>query len=167
MTLTIADMKNAKTKNRSYKLKDAYGLFLQVSAAGTKSWRFKFRHGGKERLFSFGRYPDVGFAAARLARDDARRLLLDGKDPLLEKKRDKQRKREAAEATFRKLADEWLLDNPPFWSQSNASRVRHRFDRDLYPAFGPTPVGMIESSDILRASGYRGPRIYRNRQASP
>lgn len=151
MTLTIADIKNAKIKDRTYKLTDAHGLFLQVSPVGTKSWRFRYRHGGKERLLSFGRYPQIGLAAARVARDDARDLLLEGKDPVLEKRRERQRKLDAAEATFRRVADEWLSDHAPLWSLSNATRVRNRFERDLYPVFGSTPIGMIESSDILRA----------------
>ncbi len=141
MTLTIADIKNAKIKDRTYKLTDSHGLFLQVSPAGTKSWRFKYRHGGKERLLSFGRYPQIGLAAARVARDDARDLLLEGKDPVLEKRRERQRKLDAAEATFRRVADEWLSDHAPLWSLSNATRVRNRFERDLYPVFGSTPIG--------------------------
>lgn len=72
MTLTIADVKNPKTKDRSYKLNDAQGLFLQISPAGTKPWRHKYHHGGKERLLSLGRYPDMGLVSGRVARDEER-----------------------------------------------------------------------------------------------
>src|SRR6185295_19289290 len=108
MTLTIADVKNAKPGTRSYKLNDAKGLFLQVSPAGTKAWRFKYRFDGKEKLLSLGRYPHLGLAAARLAQEDARRLILEGKDPVVEKKRARQAQLDASEATFRRLGDEWL-----------------------------------------------------------
>ena len=99
---------------------------------------------------SLGRYPDVGLAAARLARDDARRLVLDGKDPAREKKRKRQDDLDSTRATFRKLGSEWLADHEPLWSVANASRVRHRFERDVYPAFGQRPIGDIESTDILK-----------------
>ena len=86
LTLTSSDVKNAKIRGRDYKLTDSNGLFLYVSSAGTKSCRYRDRHRGQEKTLSLGRYPEVGLAAARLARDDARRLVLDGKDPAREKK---------------------------------------------------------------------------------
>lgn len=150
LTLTSSDVKSAKIRACDYKLTDSNGLFLFVSSAGTKSWRYRYRHRGQEKMLSLGRYPDVGLAAARLARDDARRLVLDGKDPAWEKKRKRQDDLDAARATFRKLGDEWLAEHEPLWSAANASRVRHRFERDVYPAFGQRPIGEIESTDILR-----------------
>lgn len=150
MTLTIADVKNAKARPQTYKLSDSRGLFLQVSPTGAKLWRYKFRYAGKERLLCLGNYPDMGLAAARLAHDDARRLVLDGRNPALEKQRERQALIDASAATFRKLGDEWLADNEPRWSPPNAKRVRNRLERDLYPAIGNLPVGQIESTDILR-----------------
>jgi len=150
MTLTSNDVKNARIRPQNYKLTDSNGLFLEVSTFGTKSWRYRYRHRGQEKTLSLGRYPDVGLAAARLARDDARRQVLEGKDPAWEKKRKRQDDLDAAQATFRKLGDEWLVEHEPLWSAANASRVRHRFERDVYPAFGQRPIGEIESTDILR-----------------
>lgn len=150
MTLSSTDVKNAKPTRQNYKLTDANGLSLQISRFGTKTWHYRYRHRGKEKVLTLGRYPDVGLAAARIARDEARRLVLEGKDPSWERKRKRQDDLDAASATFRKLGDEWLVEHEPLWSQSNAARVRHRFERDVYPAFGQVPIGDIESTDILR-----------------
>jgi integrase len=151
MTLTVADVKNAETLGRNYKLADGKGLFLFVTSGGTKSWRFKYRFGRKEKLLTLGQYPDVGLAAARVLHEDARRLIRDGKDPVLEAQRKRDAEIDAANATFRKLATEWLADQEDLWSPANAYRVRSRIERDLYPAFGHRPIGDIDSAMILRA----------------
>ncbi|ATI80035.1 tyrosine-type recombinase/integrase [Sphingobium yanoikuyae] len=151
MPLTITEVKNAKAGNSDYKLADSNGLYLNVSKAGGKTWRFKYRVGVKEKSLTLGRYPLMGLVAARDAHHEARKLLAEGTDPAKEKQKAKLTKAEAARATFRKVADEWLADQEPTWSISNAKRVRNRFERDLYPSFGKIPIGEIESLSILRA----------------
>jgi len=150
MTLTTLEAKNAKPAGRNYKLTDSRGLYLHVTVAGTKSWRFKYHYGRKEKMLTFGRYPDVGLVAARERADNARRLLREGKDPGFEAQRIKRAQIDAAEATFRKLAEMWLKDHAPLWSTANAVRVRNRIERDLYPEFGNMPIGNIDSVMILR-----------------
>lgn len=127
------------------------GFFFYVTAAGGKFWRYRYRIGPKEKTLALGRYPEVGLVAAREAHSAARKLVSEGKDPTLEKQKTKIARIEAAKMTFRKMADEWLADQEPIWSISNAKRVRHRFERDLYPLFGNHPIGQIESTSILRA----------------
>lgn len=150
MKLTNQGVKIAPILNRSYKIADGNGLYLLVSPTGNKTWRYKYRLGKKECALGLGKYPDVGLSAARLAHAEARAAQQEGKDPALEKKREKHGLLHAQDATFRKFADEWLTDHTPLWSPSNAKRVRNRLERDLYPAFGSTPIGAIDSSDILR-----------------
>ena len=151
MTLTTLEVKNAKPASRNYKLTDSRGLYLLVTVAGAKSWRFKYHYGRKEKMLTFGRYPDVGLVAARERADNARRLLREGKDPGFEAQRIKRAQIDAAEATFRKLAEMWLKGHAPLWSTANAVRVRNRIERDLYPQFGNMPIGNIDSVMILRA----------------
>ena len=56
MPLTDRQIKNAKPAAKAYKLADGGGLYLQVTPAGGKLWRLKYRVGGKEKLFSIGKY---------------------------------------------------------------------------------------------------------------
>jgi|EP00456_Euglypha_rotunda_P015766 hypothetical protein len=136
MPLTITDIKNAKPARSDYKLADSGGLYLLVSKAGGRTWRFKYRVGVVEKAITLGRYPELGLVAARDAHHEARKLLAEGKDPAAEKKKVKLAKVEASKATFRKFGNEWFLDQEPIWSVSNFKRVRHRLERDLYPLFG-------------------------------
>ena len=63
------------------KLFDGAGLYLLVNFNGSKLWRFKYRYQGKEKLLSFGRYPEVSLDNARVMRSDAQQILEDGLDP--------------------------------------------------------------------------------------
>lgn len=70
MSLTDATLKNAKAKDKPYKLFDSGGLFILVHSNGSKYWRFKYRFEGKEKLLSLGKYPKVKLKEAREALGD-------------------------------------------------------------------------------------------------
>ena len=65
MKLTDTTCKNAKPKERAYKLFDGHGLFLNVTKTGKRYWRLKYRWHGKEKLLALGVYPEVTLAEAR------------------------------------------------------------------------------------------------------
>ncbi len=72
MPLTDIKIRSAKPRTKTFKLFDSGGLYLEVSPAGGKWWRWKYRFAGKEKRLAFGVYPDVTLKAAREKRDDAR-----------------------------------------------------------------------------------------------
>ena len=80
MPLTDTQIRNAKPRNKAYKLSDFGGLFLLLNTGGSKLWRFKYRMHGKEKLLSIGEYPDVGLLDARRIKDEARSALAEGRD---------------------------------------------------------------------------------------
>ena len=81
MPLTSTAVSNAKPRTKPVKLFDERGLYLEVSPAGGKWWRLKYRFGGKEKRLSLGVYPDVGLKDARDRRDATRKLVADGINP--------------------------------------------------------------------------------------
>ncbi|MEE4199300.1 Arm DNA-binding domain-containing protein [Erythrobacter sp.] len=83
MALLELQIKKAQPKERPYKLSDGEGLFLLVKPSGSKLWRLKNRFAGKEKLVSFGLYPEVGISAARELRTIAKGALAEGKDPMI------------------------------------------------------------------------------------
>jgi hypothetical protein len=85
-TLTELRLKAANPAEKSYKLFDQRGLFMLVTPAGGRLWRFKYKRGGVEKLLTLGRYPEVSLKRAREKRDDARRQLSDGVDPTLKRR---------------------------------------------------------------------------------
>ena len=70
MPLTDLACRNARCpEGVSYvRLADGGGLYLEVTAAGGKLWRWKYRFGGKEKRLALGKYPEVPLAR-RVERD--------------------------------------------------------------------------------------------------
>jgi hypothetical protein len=81
MPLTDTTIRNAKPTERPVRIFDGGGLYVEISPAGGKLWRLKYRIDGKEKLLALGTYPDVGLKDARERRDEARKLLANGVDP--------------------------------------------------------------------------------------
>lgn len=81
--LTDTKIKTTKPKDKDYTLSDGNGLYLLVKSIGTKVWRFNYyKPNSKTRcLISFGSYPEISLADARLKRDEARKMLAQGIDP--------------------------------------------------------------------------------------
>jgi hypothetical protein len=71
--LSDTEIRKAKPREAVYRMTDGGGLYLSVTPAGGKLWRWKYRFEGAEKLMSFGRYPDVPLVAARERHAAARR----------------------------------------------------------------------------------------------
>lgn len=93
--LTEMQVRKAKPAEKSYRLADGKGLYLEVMPNGSKYWRMKYRFDGKEKRAAFGVYPEVSLAEARQACIAARKLLAAGTDPT-EQKREIKRARAIA-----------------------------------------------------------------------
>ena len=150
-TIPLSDAKarNAKPKDgKTTKLFDGDGLFLLVSGNGSKGWRFKYRLHGKEKLMSFGVYPDVSLSGAREKRSAARKLVADGIDPLQVRASDKQKQQEVFDNTFEKVASEWL-SNQGTLAESTHKLIARRLNRDIYPYIGKLPLSTITPKQTL------------------
>jgi hypothetical protein len=98
-TLSPTRINNAKAKDKLYKLSDGGGLFVEVSPAGQKTWRYQYRFGGSRRDVKIGRYPEVGVADARERHFELRALLERGIDPADARRQElSERKQRAADA---------------------------------------------------------------------
>ena len=106
MPLTDIAVRSAKPQAKTVRLFDGGGLYLEVSPAGGKWWRWKYRFDGKEKRLSFGVYPDVSLKSARDRRDDARKLLASDVDPGEQRKAIKAAKGDRAANSFEVIARE-------------------------------------------------------------
>lgn len=152
MALTDMDVKKAKGKDKPYKLSDGSGLFLIVTPAGGRWWRFKYRFGGKEKLISFGTYPDISLSEARDKRHDARNQVANGIDPGGERKALKQAVQEQQDITensFEIVAREWHGKFSGQWTDGHAVTIMSRLERDVFPWLGAKPVSEIKPVDLL------------------
>ncbi len=149
MPLTDTQARKAPTKDKDYKLADANGLHLYVTARGHKSWRMKYRIAGKEKRLMFGPYPEVGLAEARDKRDAARKLLREHVDPGIETEKRKAAAAARAETTFEKLARLWHEQQAPRWAPVHALDVITSMERDLFPHIGDTPIVDLDPPRVL------------------
>lgn len=149
MPLTDTTLRNAKPKEKAYKLYDEAGLFIQLAPAGGKWWRFKYRFDGKEKLLSLGTYPDVSLKAARDKRDNARKLLADGVDPGQNRKAAKQSKEANAANSFEVIAREWVASHMADKTESHQQRTLRRLEVYLFPWIGSKPITDISAPEIL------------------
>lgn len=154
MALTDVAIKNAKAREKPYKMGDAGGLFLLVQPSGGKLWRLKYRVDGREKKLGIGTYPEVSLAEARKRRDDARELLAAGKDPSREKQRDKVRSRLQADNTFtaiaREFCDKRKRDGDKAWSTATAKRSEYLLSL-LDRSIGRMAINEVEPPDVLAA----------------
>lgn len=149
MPLTDAAARQAKPGTTPTKLSDGHGLYLLVNPSGSKLWRWKYRHLGKEKLMPLGQYPLVTLAQARQARDDARRLLAQGVDPMEERKLAKVAAKAAADDSFESIARQWWAHWSGPRSPRHADYVIRRLEADVFPALGARPVASITAPQLL------------------
>ncbi|MCP8893296.1 tyrosine-type recombinase/integrase, partial [Sphingomonas faeni] len=142
MALKDLEARYATKRDKDYKLADGEGLYLLVRPNGSKLWRFKYRFAGKEKLLSFGQYPGVGLADARLRRAEAKVALGQGLDP-------GARDKPPAVMTFEEAARAWHANRLASLDEGHASRLLTRLERDAFPAFGKVDLGSVTSADVL------------------
>lgn len=149
MALSDTAIRTAKPTDKPYKLTDEKGLFLLITANGSKYWRLKYRFDGKEKLLSFGTYPDTGLKDARARRDVARKLLADGVDPGENRKVQKAAKVERAANSFEVIGREWFAKNRESWAVSHADKIIARLENDVFPWLGGKAIAEITAPDVL------------------
>lgn len=157
--LTELKCRAAKAREKPHKLADSKGLYLFVTRAGYRSWRWKYRWGGKERTLVLGPYPEIGLAAARDHRDEARRRLREGIDPAAAKKRPAAGAGAAAGPTFEAYARAWHADQAPLWKPGHAAQLLARLEANVFPAIGAIPIAEVKPADVktlLLATQERG-----------
>lgn len=149
MTLTHIRITHAKPSDRAYKLADSDALYLVVNPSGAKLWRMNYRYLGRQKTLHFGEWPTVTLADARVRRDEARRQLSAGLDPVTEKKADLLAKRIAADNTFKSVAEEWVTKNEREGRAAiTVDKIRWLLGM-AYPMIGDRPVSAISPQEVL------------------
>ena len=146
MPLTNTAIRNAKPRVKRYRLFDSQGLYIEVAPSGGKWWRLKYRILGKEKRLSLGVYPEVSLKDAREKRDQARRSLSEGADPI-----EARKLQSIADGTsFEAVAREWFIKFAPGWSESHANRILRRLENDVFPWLGSRSIDQIDPPELLK-----------------
>lgn len=147
--LSDTQIRTAKPREKSYKIFDAHQLFLMVTPSGGKLWRLNYKYDGKPKSLALGSYPLVTLAQAREKRDEARRSLAEGMDPVVAKKLKLEANIEASRTTFEKVAREWHGINCPQWAKRHADDIMRSLERDIFPSIGSLPIAAITPPKLL------------------
>ena len=149
MPLTDTAIKKLKPADKPAKFADERGMYLLVQPTGSKLWRWKYRFDGSEKVMALGQYPDVSLAQARAGRDEARKLLATGTDPMAQRKADKIARQFAVENSFAAVAGKWHENWKAARSDSHVAYVWRRLQADVFPAIGARPVSDIEAPELV------------------
>ncbi len=152
MALTDSAIRVLKPRERAYKVSDEKGLYLQVTPAGGRLWRMKFRAaGGVEKKLSFGAYPDISLKDARELRDKARSMVANGVDPAEKKRRDKRAAKVSADSTFSAVAKDYIAKNRRDGLADATLAKREWFVRLVERTLGGRPISEIQPFEVLDA----------------
>lgn len=156
-TLTAVQVRNAKPKDKPYKLADSHGLYLHVAPSGKKTWRYRYKIEGKESTFVMGEYPQMSLEQARKERADAREMVKMGTNPAQERRdikqgaiEQKRASREKKEHSFEAVALDWISQQKDRWSREHANAVRATLEADAFPILGSYPVDAITPPMVLQ-----------------
>jgi integrase len=167
--LTDTQCRNAKPKDKPYRLPDGKGLYLEVKPNGVKAWRYRFelREAGfvKESLFAVGDYvvaprgemPEEAqarraggsftLAEARDERAKARALVKQGINPAHKRQLDRIKREQESAITFEAVAKEWL--GMKDWAATTKARRLDMLARVVFPKIGVMSVKSITPAHIL------------------
>ncbi len=145
--LSARKVETTSHQSQPFWLKDGGSLFLYVTPAGNKLWRFRYRIGGKSAIYAIGKYPEVSLEAARVERDRARDLVKQGIHPVVEKRTRVSVQIEVNETTFESVARRWMVSNVQ-WSEGYADQVKKYLEKDVFPKVGNLPISSIRPAHL-------------------
>ncbi|WP_134587428.1 tyrosine-type recombinase/integrase, partial [Pseudomonas aeruginosa] len=127
-------------------------LGLMVSAAGGKSWQFRYYWLGKQKRLCLGGYPALSLREARTERDKAQALLARGIDPQVERDQKRHAAKLAGEYTFKTVFDAWVEHRRKELKegrQSTLSQILRIFNKDVLPTLGKMSIYDIRRPQLL------------------
>ncbi len=149
MKLTDALLRSLKEPGKHF---DGAGLYFQLTQAGGRYWRLKYRRpNSKENVLALGVYPSVGLKEARTRAADARKLLDEGNDPGELRKAAKAQAKHDASNSLRVVAEDWMEHQADKWTDETRGRIKSRLERDIFPTLGARAMASIQPGEVLAA----------------
>lgn len=149
MPLTNIQIRNAKPKDKAYKLFDAKGLFLYVPSSGSKAWRMKYYFNRVEKLIVLGHYPQLSLAEAREKQLEVKKLIAQGIDPTVQKQIEKIKAAQAQADNLEAVAREWAAKFGTNKEEKTNQRNLRMLELHIFPALGHRPISGITAQELL------------------
>jgi integrase len=138
-----------KTKPGAYS--DGGGLYLRVESNGVKGWFFRYKRNGRSRKMGLGPTHAVTLAQARDRASECRSVLFDGRDPIDERRSQRERAERAHSVTFRHSAEALMKSHGAGWKNEKHRRQwQSTLETYAYPVFGGLPVSTVDVALVLR-----------------
>lgn len=147
--LTDTKARNTKASDKTRKLQDGQGLYLEVRASGVKTWRYRYWIGEKDGIYTIGDYPGVTLAEARKAREWAREQAKLGLNPTRVKEAEKLARMNDHATTFDLVALEWMEHSKGDWSADYVLMIERTLKSDVFPKIGNLPIKSVEAPHLL------------------
>ena len=154
--LTELSIKQAKTKEKQYKLTDGEGMYLRVYPNGSKYWQLQYWFDGKQKILSFGVWPNISLKEARDERFAAKKLIKEGIEPNDKKKerlvvesfeRDMEKIRKIS--TFQIVTHEWFSRQSTQWTERHSKGVLSSLEMHVFPDLGEIPIADISNQNVI------------------
>lgn len=147
--LSDTAVRQAKPRERQYKLHDGGQMYLLVKPDGSKLWMMDYHHHGKRNTASFGLYPTTTLKQARKARQEAKEMLSKGVSPNQQKKRQRMAGQLSSTNLFETIAGEWHQKKLTNWDPHHAEVIWRRLELHVFPHIGKCPVDTLKALDLL------------------
>ncbi len=151
MRLNNLQIKNAKPREKRYRLSDGDNLYLEVTSNGSKYWRMNYRFGDKRRQVALGKYPVISLQEARELRLQKQKMLIKGIDPVEDKRQKRLEQEMFYENNFEAVAREWHENKKHTWQPKHAETILKRLSQYLFPILGTKPITEIKPPELLHA----------------
>lgn len=143
--LTEKAISQAKPKEKTYRLYDAHGLYLEIAPAGGKWWRLKYRLDGRESRVSLGTYPLISLKEARDRAWDTRKGLEQGIDPVKKKRCAQEEQTEKFEAVAVEWWEKFMKPNGGRYPDD----VMRMLKREVFPYIGGMSIKNVDAPAVL------------------
>ncbi len=144
--LSDPEVRYAKPQDKLYRLRDGGGLYCEVLTTGAKTWRYNHRIHGKQKTLTIESYPDIGLSEARTLCDEAMKKL---KAKIAPSQQKQLLKKHTIENNFQAIAEKWISEQKPTWSESHYARITSYLGKDVYPFIGSREVSSIEAPELI------------------
>ena len=146
--LTEAKIRNAKPRDKSYKLHDGNGLTLLIRPSGTKTWQHRYIINGKSNVYSIGKYDILSTKEARRRVYEIKEMVSEGIDPNQKKRQRRLNNLKNTANTFEMVAREWFEKQS--WVPSHTKTIQNRLDKDVFPNIGRKPINSVTVPEIVK-----------------
>ena len=134
--LNTKKLESLKPQPKQYKATDYDGLYLVVTPSNAKSWRYNYRVSGKQLTKTYGLYPEIGLAKARLLHSEFKDWLAGGMASDM--------------PLFESLANDWLkLKEKSLSNAKNKLNTYSKVERFLLPKLGKMPIDTIRRVHLV------------------